>query len=52
MSRARPTKFTRFTPLLAGLDLTGAVVTADALHTQRDHTRWLVDDRHAGYLSR
>jgi hypothetical protein len=27
----------RFQPLLAGLDLAGVVVTADALHTQRDH---------------
>jgi hypothetical protein len=26
------------------------VVTADALHTQRDHARWLVDDRNAAYL--
>lgn len=40
----------RFTPLLAGLDLTGAVVTADAMHTQREHARWLADDRHAAYL--
>jgi predicted transposase YbfD/YdcC len=43
-------EITRFTPLLAGLDLTGVVVTADALHTQRDHARWLVDDRRAAYL--
>jgi predicted transposase YbfD/YdcC len=43
-------EITRFTPLLSGLDLTGAVVTADALHTQREHARWLVDDRHAAYL--
>jgi predicted transposase YbfD/YdcC len=43
-------EITRFTPLLAGLDLTGAVVTADAMHTQREHARWLVDDRRAAYL--
>src|SRR4051794_18634616 len=28
-------------PLLAELDLTGAVITADALHTQRKPARWL-----------
>ncbi|MFI6922010.1 transposase [Nonomuraea spiralis] len=27
------------TPLLSGLDLTGVVITADALHTQQEHTR-------------
>src|SRR5512133_2773089 len=32
-----------FQPLLDGLDLAGAVVTADALHTQRDHASFLVD---------
>jgi len=31
----------RFQPLLAPLDLTSVVVTADALHTQREHARWL-----------
>jgi predicted transposase YbfD/YdcC len=31
-----------FQPLLDGLDLAGAVVTADALHTQRDHASFLV----------
>jgi hypothetical protein len=31
--------------LLGGLDLTGVVITADALHAQRDHTRPL--DRRA-----
>jgi predicted transposase YbfD/YdcC len=43
-------EITRFQPLLASLDLTGAVITADALHTQREHARWLVDTKHAGYL--
>jgi predicted transposase YbfD/YdcC len=38
-----------FAPLLAGLDLAGAVVTADAMHTQRDHASFLVD-RGADYL--
>ncbi len=26
------------------------MVTADALHTQTEHARWLVDDKHADYL--
>jgi predicted transposase YbfD/YdcC len=43
-------EITRFAPLLAGLDLDGAVITADALHTQRDHARWLVEQRNAGYV--
>jgi predicted transposase YbfD/YdcC len=38
-----------FAPLLAGLDLSGVLVTADALHTQRDHASFLVD-RGADYL--
>jgi predicted transposase YbfD/YdcC len=32
-----------FQPLLDGLDLAGVVVTADALHTQRDHASFLVE---------
>jgi hypothetical protein len=36
--------------LLAPLDLTGAVVTADALHTQRETARYLVEDKGADYL--
>lgn len=43
-------EITRFAPLLADLDLTSAVVTADALHTQREHARWLVEERNAGYI--
>lgn len=43
-------EITRFVPLLADLDLTGAVITADALHTQREHARWLVEQRNAGYV--
>jgi len=39
-----------FQPLLDGVDLTGRVVTADAMHTQRDHAEYLVDQRQAGYL--
>jgi predicted transposase YbfD/YdcC len=40
----------RFRPLLDGLDLAGRVVTADALHTQREHADWLVTAKHAAYL--
>jgi predicted transposase YbfD/YdcC len=31
----------RFAPLLDGLDLAGALVTADCMHTQRGHARYL-----------
>jgi predicted transposase YbfD/YdcC len=44
-----PGEVPAFQPLLAGLDLAGVVVTADALHTQRDHAAFLVD-RGAYYL--
>jgi predicted transposase YbfD/YdcC len=40
----------QFRPLLDRLDLTDTVVTADALHTQRDHADWLVTAKHAAYL--
>jgi hypothetical protein len=40
----------RFRPLLDGLDLAQTVVTADALHTQREHADWLVTAKHAAYL--
>lgn len=36
--------------LLAPLDLRGAVVTADALHTQRETARYIVEDKEADYL--
>jgi Transposase DDE domain len=39
-----------FQPLLDQVDLTGRVVTADALHTTAEHARYLVDQRHAAYL--
>ncbi len=41
-------EITCFAGLLAGYDLTG--VTADALHTQRDHARLLVDQHHAHFV--
>lgn len=36
--------------LLAPLDLAGRVVTADALHTQQDTARFLVEEKEAHYL--
>jgi hypothetical protein len=39
-----------FAPLLANLDLTGAVVTADALHTHGDAAEFLVTSKQAHYL--
>ena len=36
-----------FAPLLAPLDLAGAVVTADALHAQREHAQFLVTQKGA-----
>jgi predicted transposase YbfD/YdcC len=47
---ATTNEITRFRPLLEGLDLAGRVVTADALHTQREHADWLVTVKHAAYL--
>jgi predicted transposase YbfD/YdcC len=43
-------EITGFQPLLDGLDLAGRVLTADALHTQREHADWLVSVKHAAYL--
>lgn len=43
-------EITCFTALLAPYDLTGITVTADALHTQRDHARFLVEEKRAHYL--
>ncbi|MFJ9378136.1 ISAs1 family transposase [Streptomyces sp. NPDC101455] len=40
---------TCFAALLAPYELKGITVTADALHTQRDHARHLVEDRGAHY---
>ncbi|HEU4647210.1 MAG TPA: ISAs1 family transposase [Burkholderiales bacterium] len=36
--------------LLADLELEGRVVTADALHTQQELARWLVEDKQADYV--
>jgi predicted transposase YbfD/YdcC len=40
----------RFRPLLERVDLTNTVLTADALHTQRERADWLVTHKHAAYL--
>lgn len=39
-----------FAPLLGGIDITGAVVTTDAMHAQRAHADHLVLERGAHYL--
>ncbi len=43
-------EITQFAPLLEPLDLAGAVITADALHTQREHAQFLVTKKHAHYV--
>jgi predicted transposase YbfD/YdcC len=40
-----------FTGLLGSLDLDGAVVTFDALHTVRANLDWLVSQKHAQYIA-
>ncbi|MGW1328313.1 ISAs1 family transposase, partial [Streptomyces antibioticus] len=43
-------EITAFAALLAPFELAGIVVTADALHTQREHAKWLVEVKKAHYL--
>lgn len=43
-------EITQFAPLLNTVDLKDAVVTADAMHTQRAHADYLVLERAAHYL--
>src|SRR5947209_4157010 len=40
-----------FTELLGPLDLDGAVVTSDALHTVRANLNWLVTEKKAHYIA-
>jgi len=47
---ATTNEIARFRPLLDRLNLAATVVTADALHTQREHADWLVTGKHAAYL--
>ncbi|WP_405590057.1 ISAs1 family transposase [Streptomyces sp. NBC_01190] len=48
---AKSNEITAFRPLLAPLDLTGAVVTFDALLTQTDHAKFLVEEKGAHYIA-
>ena len=43
-------EITQVKPLLDDVDITGALVTADALHVQKETARYLVEDKHADYL--
>jgi len=43
-------EITHFRPLLEPLPLAGVVITADAMQTQREHARWLTEDKHAHWL--
>jgi predicted transposase YbfD/YdcC len=43
-------EITHFRPLLEPLPLDGVVITADAMQTQREHARWLTEDKHAHWL--
>jgi DDE_Tnp_1-associated/Transposase DDE domain len=47
---AKTSEIGGFGPLLDQVELAGRVVTADALHTQATHARYLVEDRQAAYL--
>lgn len=47
---SRSNEIPAFAPLLDDIDLTGAVITADALHTQHDHAAYL-HGRRAHYLA-
>ena len=43
-------EITLFSTLLDNIELLGALVTADALHCQKDHAKYLVEQRGAHYL--
>ena len=43
-------EITAMKPLLEPLDLTGKVVTADAMHAQTEHARYIVEEKKADYL--
>jgi hypothetical protein len=47
---SKTNEITQVEPLLCGLDIEGVVVTADALLTQREIARHLVEDKHADYV--
>ncbi len=43
-------EITQVKPLLDGMDISGALVTADAMHVQKETARYLVEDKEADYL--
>lgn len=43
-------EITAFKPLLDPVDIHGAVVTADAMHTQKETARYLVEEKQADYV--
>jgi predicted transposase YbfD/YdcC len=47
---SKTNEITQVEPLLEGLNIPGAVVTADALLTQREIARHIVEDKQAGYV--
>ncbi|MCA1224246.1 transposase family protein, partial [Streptomyces sp. 8L] len=50
---AKTNEIPEFAPLLDAFDdadLREAVITVDAIHAQKEHARYLVEDRHAHYL--
>jgi len=47
---AKTNEITQVRRLLDDIDITGALVTADALHVRKDTARYLVEDKHADYL--
>ena len=48
---AKTNETTHFQPLLAPLDLTGTVVTFDALHSVKANISWLVETKKAHYIA-
>lgn len=47
---AKTNEITQVKPLLDDVDIAGALVTADALHVQKETARYLVQDKKADYL--
>lgn len=48
---AKTNETTHFQPLLAPLDLAGAIVTFDALHSVKANVSWLVEPKKAHYIA-
>jgi predicted transposase YbfD/YdcC len=47
---AKSNEITAIRPLLANIDIAGCVVTADAMHTQKNTARFIVEEKQADYL--